>query len=219
MFGEFNSATGRGWIVRDLGKQGMAEGQSYAVDNLLSLMRKAMEVIDANPGYSDEGRAQIRKIYNGLRHPLMRGNMTGFEETWEYAGSTAPDAFDVFADELFAAAGLPEGSTYDEFMQDLGMMQEGWNDHIPDPDNYQEYLDQLLAAGDDRRKEQRGKTAGTAQPTKPIPSQDKSVNENASGGASSAGAVAGVNNPASKKAKSKIGSLFGGTYKQSKAKK
>jgi len=47
----------------------------------------------------------------------------------------------------------------------------------------------------------------------------KSVNENASGGASSAGAVAGVNNPASKKAKSKIGSLFGGTYKQSKAKK
>ena len=47
-----------------------------------------------------------------------------------------------------------------------------------------------------------------AEPTPEMP-----LAENASSGASGAGNMAGVNNPKTKKAKSKVGTLFGGTYK------
>jgi len=47
-----------------------------------------------------------------------------------------------------------------------------------------------------------------AEPTPEMP-----IAENASSGASGAGNMAGVNNPKTKKAKSKVGTLFGGTYK------
>lgn len=157
-------------------EEGVAEGQSYAVDNLLSLMRKAMAGIDVSSGYSRQGKIDIKKIYEVLRYPLMRGSMSDFKDMWEHASATAPDAFDAFADELFAAAGLPEGSTYDEFMQSLNSMQEGWNDHIPDPDNYREYLDQLLTAADLRRKEQRAAVSEPAPETpKAAPKQDEDM--------------------------------------------
>lgn len=110
--------------ARRLFDDDVMEDSDHSVDNLLSLMRKAMAGIDASSGYSDQGRDDIRKIYNGLRRPLMRGSMGDFEHMWMRAGATAPDAFDAFADQLFAAAGLPEGSTYDEFIQSLNSMQE-----------------------------------------------------------------------------------------------
>lgn len=49
----------------------------------------------------------------------------------------------------------------------------------------------------------------------PAPNLPEGISENASGGASSAGAVAGVNNPGGKP-KSQVGSLFGGTYQRKK---
>jgi len=52
-------------------------------------------------------------------------------------------------------------------------------------------------------------SAGMA--TEPTP--EMPIAENASSGASGAGNMAGVNNPKTKKAKSKVGTLFGGTYK------
>jgi gas vesicle protein len=164
------------WSKND--RKDMAEGeqQTADVDRLLELLRKANSSINASGAYSPQGLEDLNKIYEVLRHTLMRGNMGDFEQIWSHASATVPDAFDAFADELFSAAGLPEGSTYEEFMQSLNNMQEGWNDHIPDPDNYREYLDQLLMAADIRRKEQRASASEPAPETpKPAPKQDESL--------------------------------------------
>ena len=58
--------------------------------------------------------------------------------------------------------------------------------------------------------------SGTKQVSKkPATPFGKTVSEDASGGASAAGSVAGVNNPGGKP-KSQVGSLFGGTYQRKK---
>lgn len=84
--------------AEDLRDPGLTESGPHDIDQLISELTARYRTIASSDAYTQDGKQQIRRVYEMLRTPLMKGDVEGFREAWRNASASFPDAFDELLD-------------------------------------------------------------------------------------------------------------------------
>lgn len=87
------------------------------VDNILEYVTAAYQTLTKNKSaYGEDAMETFNSIYSSLRRALMSGNMDEFHNEWEYYSGRYPDAFDIFAEQMFEEAEIGQDGTIEDFL-------------------------------------------------------------------------------------------------------
>lgn len=116
-------------VVDAIGKQvteevTLNEGE---VDNILEAITLALNKLESSNEYSDEAKQVFAKLHDLLRSYLMKDDVAGFKRIWNEIAGKHPDAFDIFAEETFYAAGIDHpNASFDDFMDVVNAVDENY---------------------------------------------------------------------------------------------
>ncbi|HET8688626.1 MAG TPA: hypothetical protein VFM18_18585 [Methanosarcina sp.] len=96
-------------------RKSLNEGQ---VDTILEYLNTAYQTLKQHiDSYPEEYAENFETFYSLLRGYLMKDDMDRFLWYWEYLLGKYPDAFGIFAEALFEAAGIGAHGSFDEFLK------------------------------------------------------------------------------------------------------
>jgi hypothetical protein len=95
-------------------------------DSILEYLTKAIRTMqDHKDSFSPEGWDRIKRSYNFMRSYLMDGDYEGFLSAYNESLRSHPDSTGLLIDEMFAAAGLDENATIEDFFAKVSEIKEG----------------------------------------------------------------------------------------------
>lgn len=107
-------------------KEVKEDESSPDTDQILQYLTKAVRMMqDHKDSFSEEGWDRIKRSYEFLRSYLKDGDYDGFLSAYNEILRNYPDSSGVLIDEMFAAAGLGEDATIEDFLAKVSSVEEG----------------------------------------------------------------------------------------------
>ena len=102
------------------------EEKTPDTDAILEYLTKAARSMqDHKDSFSPEGWDRIKRSYNFMRSYLKDGDYEGFLSAYNESLRSHPDSTGLLIDEMFAAAGLDENATIEDFFAKVSEIKEG----------------------------------------------------------------------------------------------